>query len=279
MEPPRILAAWANGALVGRRVAVSLFDRGYTHGLGAFESVAVRGGIPCALDRHIRRLGSSLTILGSPAVDDVAVRSAIDEVLTVGGRPDTARLRIQVTGGEAQAPTACLSVVLTDFRPEPPGAQLRAVTSPWVRNERSAVVGAKTTSYAENLVALNDAHRRGAAEALLANTRGELCEGTASNVFVETMDGRLATPALSSGCLPGVMREIILEWAKSDEREILETSVPFAEVKNISTIMLSNALRGLRVVTHLDGRRLSSSDRAREISADISRYLESGSVL
>ena len=55
---------------------------------------------------------------------------------------------------------------------------------PWVRNERSAVAGLKTTSYAENVVALAYAKERGAIEAVFANTRGELCEGTGTNVFV-----------------------------------------------------------------------------------------------
>ena len=65
---------------------------------------------------------------------------------------------------------------------------------PWTRNERSAVAGAKTTSYAENVVALAHAHARGAHEAIFANTRGELCEGTGSNIFVG-VDGALRDPA------------------------------------------------------------------------------------
>ena len=54
---------------------------------------------------------------------------------------------------------------------------------PWARNERSAVAGAKTTSYAENVVALAYAQERGADEALFLDTRGNVCEGTGTNVF------------------------------------------------------------------------------------------------
>ena len=84
------------------------------------------------------------------------------------------------------------------------------VVVPWPRNERSAVAGLKTTSYAENVVALAHATERGAGEAIFANLAGNLCEGTGSNVFVG-VDGRLVTPPLSSGCLAGITRELVLE--------------------------------------------------------------------
>ena len=86
---------------------------------------------------------------------------------------------------------------------------------PWVRNERSATAGLKTTSYAENVVALDRAHAEGGSEALFANTRGELCEGTGSNVVV-VVDDELVTPPLSSGCLAGITRELLLEWAADE---------------------------------------------------------------
>src|SRR4029453_16325426 len=82
--------------------------------------------------------------------------------------------------------------------------------APWPRNERGATAGLKTTSYAENAIALAWAVERGASEAIFANTTGALCEGTGSNVFV-SFDGRLVTPPLSAGCLAGVTRELLLE--------------------------------------------------------------------
>ena len=95
-------------------------------------------------------------------------------------------------------------------RPDPHGA---VVTVPWVRNERAATAGLKTTSYAENVIALAHAKERGALEAVFGNTRGELCEATGSNVFV-VVDGVLRTPPLDSGCLAGITRELLLEWCR-----------------------------------------------------------------
>ena len=79
------------------------------------------------------------------------------------------------------------------------GVDPAVATWPWARNERSAVAGLKTTSYAENVVALGRAHARGASEALFANTVGELCEGAGSNVFV-----RAGRPARHSAALVGL---------------------------------------------------------------------------
>ena len=92
-------------------------------------------------------------------------------------------------------------------------------TVPWPRNERSAVAGLKTTSYAENVVALAHAQERGAAEALMPNTHGQLCEGTGSNVFV-VREGVLLDSTATSGCLPGITRDLVIEWYGGEEREL-----------------------------------------------------------
>src|SRR4051794_21104016 len=157
MEPAPVLAAWVGGRLAGASAVVPLLDAGYTHGLGAFETLLVRSGRPWALERHLRRLGSSLAILGMPAVEVESVRVAVAAVLDAAGGPASARLRIQVTGGAVDDPAARLSVVLTAWPSGSPTGDLRVVTSPWLRNERSAIAGAKSSSYAENLVALRDA--------------------------------------------------------------------------------------------------------------------------
>ena len=82
-------------------------------------------------------------------------------------------------------------------------AETTVVTVPWTRNENGATAGLKTTSYAENVIALAHARRHGGTEAILANTAGNLCEGTGSNVFY-VVDGELRTPSLASGCLAGI---------------------------------------------------------------------------
>ena len=90
---------------------------------------------------------------------------------------------------------------------------------PWPRNERGALAGLKTTSYAENALALAYAKERGGGEAIFGNLAGNLCEGTGSNIFV-VLRRRLVTPPLSSGCLAGVTRALVLEWFGGEEEDL-----------------------------------------------------------
>ena len=94
------------------------------------------------------------------------------------------------------------------------------VTVPWVRNERAATAGLKTTSYVDYVIALARAKEQGALEAIFGNTRGELCEATGSNVFV-VLDSVVHTPPLDSGCLAGITRELVLEWCAADGVEVV----------------------------------------------------------
>jgi branched-chain amino acid aminotransferase len=128
-----------------------------------------------------------------------------------------------------------------------------------VRNERSAIAGVKTTSYAENVVALEYARERGASEALFANTRGELCEGTGSNVLV-VIGGELITPPLSSGCLAGITRELLLEWAAEEGLPIVEKDLPIEVLADAEDVLLASSTRGVQPVSVIDGRELVASE-------------------
>ncbi len=246
---------WSDGKFRDERdPAVTAADLLLTVGDGVFETCSVAGGRPFALTRHLRRLAGSATALGLGAPDEDEIRAGIDSVLAAGG-PDLGRLRVSVISGRIRRTVSVLA------GPAVPAATVRVARVPWVRNERSAVVGLKTTSYAENVVALADAVRRGADEALLANTRGELCEGTSSNVFVERA-GELVTPALASGCLPGITRELLLEWgvaAGLPVREARPGELPFTVLDDVAGgargtgLAVSSSVRGLVPVVSLDG--------------------------
>ena len=127
---------------------------------------------------------------------------------------------------------------------------LNCVARPWPRNERSALAGVKSTSYAENVVALEWARQRGAGEALLANTAGNLCEGTGSNVFA-LLGGRLVTPPLSSGCLAGVVRSLLVEGGLASEEDI-----PVRALADVEEAFLTSSTREVQPIDRLDGRPL-----------------------
>ncbi|WP_328316493.1 aminotransferase class IV [Streptomyces sp. NBC_00388] len=245
---------WVNGALRDSETAlVSVLDHGLTVGDGIFETVKAAGGRTFALTRHLDRLTRSARGLGLPDPDLDEVRRACTAVLDANP-VELGRLRITYTGGLSPlgsdrgdaGPTLVVAVGGTKRRPD----TTAAITVPWTRNERSAVAGLKTTSYAENVVALARAHEQGATEALFANTAGALCEGTGSNVFV-VIGGELHTPPLSSGCLAGITRALTIEWTGARESEL-----PLDVLERADEIFLTSTLRDVQAVHRVDGRQL-----------------------
>ncbi|WP_327120499.1 aminodeoxychorismate lyase [Streptomyces sp. NBC_01341] len=248
---------WVDGALKDAEDArLSVLDHGLTVGDGIFETVRVAAGRPFALTRHLDRLSRSAGGLGLTEPDHDEVRRAVAAV--VEGNPmKLGRLRITYTGGLSPlgsdrgdaGPTLVVAMGETTRRPD----STAVVTVPWTRNERGAVTGLKTTSYAENVVALARAHEQGASEALFPNTVGRLCEGTGSNVFV-VLDGRIHTPPLASGCLAGITRALVLEWAGARE-----TDLPLDVLEGADEIFLTSTLRDIQAVHRIDGRELPAA--------------------
>ena len=248
---------WVNGQLRDSTEAtVSVLDHGMTVGDGVFETVKAVEGHPFALGRHLDRLARSAAGLGLPAPDRELVRQACAEVLAANPVP-LGRLRITYTGGLAplgsdRGDTGPTLVVA--LGPVPHRADTAAVvTVPWTRNEHSAVAGLKTTSYAENVVALARAHEYGASEAIFANTAGHLCEGTGSNIFV-VLEGRLLTPPLTSGCLAGITRDLVLQWLDAEEQDL-----PLSVLQDAEEVFLTGTLRDVQAVHRVDDRELPTA--------------------
>ncbi|GAA1960060.1 aminodeoxychorismate lyase [Nocardioides panacihumi] len=248
------MRAWLDGHLLDDPTAPALRvdDHGVTVGDGVFEAIKVIDGLPFALDRHLERLHRSAAGLGLESVDDEALRRGVKEVLA--DPLPLGRIRITVTGGPAPMGSgrgdARPTVVVTADVMQPWPAATSVVTVPWPRNEKGALAGLKTTSYAENVVALAEAHRQGATEAVFANTQGHLCEGTGTNVFY-VVDGELRTPSLASGCLAGVTRGLILEWYGG--REVDE---PIDVLEQASEIFLASTTRDAQAVVRWNERDL-----------------------
>jgi branched-chain amino acid aminotransferase len=147
--------------------------------------------------------------------------------------------------GRGAGPTTLIVTADRMARAEETTAVVRV---PWVRNERSAVAGLKTTSYAENVVALARARESGASEAIFANTVGNLCEGTGSNVGY-VMDGEVRTPSLASGCLVGVTRALLLEWC-----DVVEIDEPVGVLDEAQEVFLLSTTRDVQPVHRVDER-------------------------
>lgn len=248
---------YVNGELVDAATAsISVFDHGLTVGDGVFETLKIYGGQPFAVRRHLERLATSAAGLGLVAPPPDVLRSAMMSLVESNAVVDGA-VRITFTGGPGPLGSArgkmgqTVIVATAPLAGWPPATAVSVV--PWPRNERGAVVGLKTTSYAENVVALAYALERGSGEALFLNLAGNVCEGTGSNIFVG-VDGRLVTPPLSSGCLAGVTRALILEMGLA-----VEADVTTGDLEGAGEAFLASTTREVQAIGEVDGHRLPSA--------------------
>ena len=256
-------AVWINGRMVEPdRPHLRADDHGVIVGDGVFETLLVvrrdEGATAFAVRRHLERLRWSAGVLRfkCPYSDD-DLRAAIDQCLDAA--PGAGVVRITATSGggplgSGRSGARGSAIVVAGNRPPdyPPGTSVAIM--PFPRNERGAMAGVKTTSYAENVLALDIARERGASEAIFADTRGRVSEGTGSNIFWS--DGeRLHTPPLDTGCLAGVTRALLLE-----QLDIAETHLPVDKLPEVSEAFLASSTRTVQSIARIDGTELPVVD-------------------
>lgn len=251
---------WINGKLVpAGEAVVSVQDHGLVVGDGVFESCKIlKDGTVFALGRHIARMTRSAAGTGLQPVDGALFRRGAAEV--VAANIDRVpfcgydHLRVTYTAGLSPMGSARgygePTFIMAVTPGEVPAASTKIVTLPWARNDKGAIAGLKTTSYAENAMGLERAHRAGATEGIFSNTEGLLCEGTGSNIFV-VVDGVLRTPPLSSGCLAGVTRAVLLDWYDGPTEV---GDLPMDVLKTADEVFITSSTRDVQPVHQVDDR-------------------------
>ena len=253
------MTAWVDGRLVALADAkISVLDHGLVVGDGVFETLRVYRGVPFAWTRHLARLRTSAEGLGLQVPDVTELRGAAEAVLRANELTE-ARLRITVTGGVAPPGSGRgdgpPSAFVLAFPIEAAAPSVDVVIAPWTRNENGALAGLKTISYAANVRALAYARDKGAGEAIFANTKGNLCEATGSNVFL-VRDGTLITPPPSAGSLLGVTRALLLELGMQSGIPTEERDVPIDALAQSDEAFLSSTTREVQPIACVDGARL-----------------------
>lgn len=241
--------------------AIAVTDGAIVQGAGIFETIPFYEGTPFAFEEHLDRLrrGAALFSLSLPTGETLRDACAhLIERNQLAGLP-LSRVRITVTAGDSVNGSSPWFVEASPPPERPEHATV--ITIPFCRNERSALVGCKTINYGENAIAMKLARQENATEALFANTRNELCEGTWSNVFVR-LDGQWTTPPLESGCLPGVTRHAILSIAEEFGAPFRETTIPMSDLERAEAMFLSSSIREIQPVASIDGRALDPSEEA-----------------
>jgi branched-chain amino acid aminotransferase len=251
---------YLNGEIVDAEdAAITAFSSAALYGKGVFTTIPIYHGVPFLWEKHWRRLSENAAKLGldlSESAGD-SIRDALDEIVA---KNDVVNGRGRITFFD-ETPSALwtrdadgktsLSIVTGDLRPIP--QPFRLSISPYPVNSRSPLVGVKSCNYLENLIAYDEA-KRGFDEAIRLNENGHITSASMANVFW-LKNGRLFTPALSTGCLPGTTREFVLENIECEEVE-----AGIGELETADAIFLTSAGLGVVVVAEFDAEQLETSD-------------------
>lgn len=255
-----MMQVWLDGRIVAPEAAhISVMDRGFLLGDGVFETILVRRGRPFDLDAHLARLASGLDVLGfAEAVDLSKIRAGIAHYL-VAESASSGVLRLTVTRGTGPRglapPETPRPTTLMTLSPMPPALETPLSLHVAIltrRNELSPLARVKALPYLDNLIALQEARAHGADEALMLNTRGMIACATVANLFV-IRGGRLETPPVSDGALPGTMRALMLNLAKDAKLAPLETSLQLSDLAVADQVLLTNSIRGVMEAGSCDG--------------------------
>ena len=244
---------WCNGEwLDPLDFPASPIDRGSILGMSLFETMLALDGVPVFAERHLARMRSGCARLGweinLPNLEGIIRELLVKNELCAG----RARVRLTMTAGSGPVDdlslgTSSLLWLMAVAVIEPP-KEIRVNIAPWRRNEHSPLAGLKCASYAENLVALDHAHRLGFQETLFLNTAGQLCEAASANIFI-VKNGLLLTPSLESGCLPGITRAVVLELANRCQISSQESILTADDLHSAGEIFLTSSIRGLESVS------------------------------
>jgi para-aminobenzoate synthetase/4-amino-4-deoxychorismate lyase len=210
--------------------------------LGLFETIRIEDGQPCHLEMHLERISHSAKEL-KIKFDSSRARSLIQEACSTLDEQSIYRLRLDLSA------EGLLSVKTAPTQNIQPGPILWAsdlLTMDTTMSSADRLLGHKVTRRKLYDQAWLAAEKLGAFDALFINEQGFVTEGGRSNVFIKK-DGRWLTPPLASGCLPGVMRSMVLSDANY---HAVEQNITRSDVLRADEVIYTNALRGIVKTTN-----------------------------
>lgn len=244
------------GPLAAARVPVC--DRGFLFGEGVFETIRIVRGRAFRLDAHLARLEAAAVALGiePPELRERSVAAAHELVRRWGARDGM--LKVIVTGGDPPELEPQLVATIAPPRPLPARARTAGVSVEVAgarQNGTSPLARMKTLAYLDRVLARDAAAAHDRWEAIFLDARGHVAEGCVTNIFW-AREGRLFTPALALGILPGIARGAVLEVAAEAGVEVVEGAFPLEDLARADEAFLTNALVGVLPVRDIEERPL-----------------------
>lgn len=256
---------WVDGRrLPSEGVHLSARDRGFTLADGVFETMTARNGRAFRFDQHLARMVVALRALGIQAPSEL--REWVHAAVRAAQLPEAA-VRVTVSRGVAPGgvippadPVPTVVVTIAPFPAFKSGVYetgLRAHVASGRRNEYSMTAGLKTLAYTDSVLAMIEARRAGADEAIFLDTAGHCSEASASNLFA-VQGNRLVTPPVSCAALPGITRAVVLELAAELGVPAEERPFELVELETADEAFLTSSLRGIAPLVGVGDRTIGS---------------------
>jgi branched-chain amino acid aminotransferase len=236
---------------------------GLLAGWGVFTTLRIYDGVPFEFERHWARMTKDAKLLRVPFTRDREETRRLLVDLVRANHAENAAARLCVVrnlGGIWQGPglssAADLIGLTSDLKPW--GPSMRLTVASQARHAASTFAGAKMLSWANNLTLVEDAQSRGFDEVILLNERDEVSECTSCNLFA-VKDGKAFTPPLSSGCLPGITRMVLLEEIGGVE----ELTLRLYDLFGADEVFVTSSTRELLPISEIDSHQLPLGGPAR----------------
>jgi branched-subunit amino acid aminotransferase/4-amino-4-deoxychorismate lyase len=246
-----------NGSIISSGDAViSSLSSAALYGRGVFTTIRIIGGEPFLWDKHWKRVfsGAAYLKIDLKEIDEVDVRSGLLDLITRNGVVEG---KARVTVFDKSPPhlwhgpgTVGSAILIQTGEATPTPEPLRIGLSRRRVHPDSQLAGIKSCNYLESLLALEEAREGGFDDAVRLDTRGNVSSACIANMFWISKDsGKLKTPGLGTGCLPGTTREFIIESTGVEEVEY-----PFEEfVNDARSVFLTSSVKGVTAVAFLEG--------------------------
>lgn len=244
-----------------QEVRLSPGQAGLLNGWGVFTTIRIYDGRPFAFDRHWKRLTTDANRLRIPVgwqaetvfkhlgklIDANQVKEGCARIYFVYNR-------VGFWVSDEPLPEVDLIVYTADL-PKRKGP-VRLAIQDHGRYAASPLAGVKVTSWLENVWMLDQALQRGFDEVILLNERNEVTECTAANIFC-VRNGKVTTPPLSAGCLPGVTRTTLLEVGEKAGVRIKEAALGPEDLFGADEIFITSTTREVQPVSEVEERKIA----------------------
>ncbi len=233
---------------------------GFMNGWGVFSTVRVYDGVLFAWERHFARMRHDARLMRVPFPEDAAALEADLHRLIEANGANEATLRVAVVrnrGGlfEGHGITRDYDVIAFTANICDWGENVRLGMIPHARHAANEFAGVKYTSWAQNLTWYERAHEEGLDEVVLLNERGEVAECTSANIFI-ARGSDVFTPPLTSGCLPGVTRAVLLEEIRVPGVRVSEKTLFVKDLEAADEVFITSTTRELLPVVSIQGLRI-----------------------